>query len=186
MLRSRAPSAWFEQQSPHFSTDLVEKNRRVISTLKTALTWEAHEHDRHRVARGIALHRVLSDLLVEMSFLGSHDVRESMALLCRIANHTEQQAAAICTIVDMDADRQPRHRTARNDDEIVDLHQGRDPRDPTGYPGDASIFDPDCVTIQLFRLAVKTTDETLADVHAIAVHIPTNWPDDVVVQPGAT
>jgi hypothetical protein len=181
--RSAAPAEWFEQQSPHFSSDMIESNRELVRNFVASLTWTAHEEARHRVARGVPLHRALEYLLVEYSFGGDHDVRGSLALRCRIADHLSDHAAATCTVIDMDATRDPRIRTARDGDAVIDLHQGRDPHGG-GYPGDARMADRDCVTIQLHTLEVRTSEGPLADVRAVAVHIPRSWIDDVVVRQG--
>jgi hypothetical protein len=186
VYRQRAPAEWFEQQSPHFTPEIIDANRRLVTQYVASLRWSEHpEHPRHQVAVGIPLHRVLREFLVEFGFGGSHDVRESLAMRCRIADHVDRQAAATCAIVRMDAKREPRSRTARKKDEIIDLHQGRDPHGGA-YPGDAKIFDPANLTVQLHRLNIITTEGTLEDVYAIAIHIPSSWRGDVVVQPTST
>lgn len=185
VYRSPAPAEWFEQYLPHFSSDTIERNRTLVGHLVAKYKWDTHEHDRHKIVQGVLLHRVLSAFLVEYAFRGTHDVRESLATLCRIADYVDEHAAATCTLIRMDADRPDRERTARNHDQIIDLHQGRNPRDRSGYPGDARIFDPDCVTIQIYKLVVETSEGKLPDVPALAVHIPASWRGDIVVQPGA-
>jgi hypothetical protein len=183
VYRSRSPAQWFEQQAPHFSQEIVNANRQVVTRFADTLQWVEHpQYARHKIARNVPLHRVQRDLLVELGFGGAHDVRESIAMRCRVADHLDKRAAASCTLIRMDAGRAARLRTARNDDEVIDLHQGRDPHGD-GYPGDAKVFDPDCLTVQLFRLDVTTGDGVVHDVPALAIHIPTAWTGDVVVQP---
>ncbi len=179
-----APQGWFEQQRPHYSSESIASNRRLVEKLVSQYTFVPHELDRHAVCRSVPLAQVLRDFLVEFAFIGDHDAKGSMAALCRISDHVADHPGAICTIVQMDANRDRlRRRTARDDDEEIDLQQGRDPKGRS-YPGDAAVRDTGRVTIQIHRVDIDLSDgRTEGNVAALAIYIPPEMTGDVLVSP---
>jgi hypothetical protein len=182
-------TGWFRQGSPHFLRDAVTRNRAITNAFLGQLGFTSLL-DRHKVARGVPLAKLVSELFAEYSFLGAHDRTTAYAIVCRLTEHLEQSPNAVCAVVLMDAAKERERSTkAGNDDVVENLHQGPDPgTSGRRYPGDAAVLDDSAVTVQVHFLRVRSHDsgEELGQmVPALAIHLPKELEKDWLIQPTA-
>ncbi len=175
---------WYEQQQPHDSA-ICAANRALAEQLLASQAFEATDTTKPHQATVVPIRELLEAFLVPYAVVSDHDVAWFMALRLWLEALRDSKLATEVLVVRMRSEG-PRGRKREAKDGIVRLQQGRSSKnDPTAYAGDASIADPDRVTIQIHELYVTETGQPDIDrVVALAAHVPAKL-RQVVVQPAS-
>ena len=147
---------------------------------------DRQDHQRHLVARGVALAVAYEDLLTVIQTRDFEDSQRWTAALIMIDRHLGANPDAVCTVYQMRPNVLTR-RQVRNG-RIINLFQGAYP-DTHGhvYPGDRQVRDAP-VTVQLHTVTLREGTKSDSPLVAADVKFATIWmaPEvlqDVIVQP---
>lgn len=191
----RLGDAWFWIGAPHEGDGAVAANRREVEAFRARLSWRldvGHPNRSptqcHRVDSDVPLASAYRDLLANLRVTRLEDSQSFTALLVLIESYLEKHPDVRCTVYEMSR-WDERERGTDSKGVIKNLFQGSNPVSPRPgqplvYPGDRQIRATEGVTIQLHRLRIKNeANEVIAvDVPTVAVWIPSELSQDVVVQ----
>jgi hypothetical protein len=179
---------WFYPAVALAPDEVVRSNDEVVRAFLDSMTLdpeagaEAREPaQRHRVARGLSLARVVEQLVVPFRVTGAADTRELTGVMVQLSEALSKDGAEACTVFEMSPD-YARQRAIDENGRINELFQGatRLSSGGYGYPGDAAFRDEDVVTVQVHRLDLKQGGGLAAErVPVIAIWVPArlaiNW-----------
>jgi hypothetical protein len=129
---------------------------------------------RHKVARGLSLAQVVSDLIVPFRVTGASDSRNLVGLMLQLSKALEDDGGEQCTIYHVSPEF-ARSRAIDANGKINELFQGATQLASGGYsyPGDAAFRDDNTVTIQLHTLQLRRGDAVVVEnVPVMAIWIP--------------
>lgn len=189
---------WAWTRSPYVTAESSASNAQIIDAFTSNVTFHDDEgnpqrtvYQKHLVATGLELRRVLSDLLMRLQFRSNEDSQQYTAVLSLLQRIVEQDANTSVTVYRMSSGRSRRRRVDGNDrlGGSSTLFQGanpseRGPRRGSIYPGDSAIKADTGVTVQIHTLTItRENGERCENVPAIAVWIPTDLARPVLIQP---
>ncbi len=192
-LQSVISDKWYTLAAPHDSREAVIANRAAVGGFLAGLALEPDsgspertEMQRHETADGVSLSQVFANLLMPLRVTRASDSQQFTGLLLQVREHLDAMPDAVCRVYSMSRGAQ-RERAVNSDDEIKNLFQGEDPVDPpeqrgTVYPGDRQIKAPAGLTVQIHRLRIRRSNETLEDVPTLAIWVPQEMARTWVVQ----
>jgi hypothetical protein len=181
---------WWYQRVPHDTMDAVEANRDIVKSFLATLKLrpdsghaDRTEVMRHLVDDHVRLAAAFDKLLTQYRVTSAEDSQSFTGLRILIRDYLEDNPNALCSVYLMSGGRPVRSRGLDDDGKITYLFQGAHP-DKRGaiYPGDSKIRRSDGVTIQIHRLVIEEKDGPIPDVPTIAVWIPRELAQDLVVQ----
>jgi hypothetical protein len=180
---------WWNPGVPHDTLEGVETNREVVKSFLASLHLTADtghtdrtEVMRHLVDNQVRLAVAFDRLLTRYIVTSPEDSQKFTALRILIQDHLEENPGAVCSVFLMSGGKE-RSRSLDNDGRIVNLFQGPHPDSRGGiYPGDRKIRRPDGLTIQIHRLTIEEENGRLSDVPTVAVWVPREMAQDLVVQ----
>ena len=188
---TRGPKAHFpyDAMPPLSSSEDLQENRYLVRSLIADLEFLPDEGDsrrtvaqRHEVTRDIPAHAVFERLIVPLRIDDPVDSWKYLQIRLQIQRHLEIQPDASCTVFCMRPQFQESERTLARDDKI-EPYQGSNRA--TGYPGDRSIYDPHCLTIQIYeysRITSRTGDVLATQVPQIAIILPPDMAAGMIAQ----
>ena len=193
--RERFGNNWYTPGSPHDTPEAIETNRNVIDRFLGGLDLAENPGDerrteiqRHYVCSGVPLRAAYEDLLTQLRLTRPIDSQQFTGLQLVIKDYLDQQEDDTCTIYVMSKGA-IRERSITETEEILNLYQGEAPVDPPEergsiYPGDRAIRADRELTIQIHRLNLLNQERevTFQDVPTIAVWVPIEMAQDVIVQ----
>lgn len=180
-FRIAADDPWFRQRHPHYAEDNLAHNRSVIDQFHAAHQWSQFQtYEQHRSTE-VDLATFFEDVLVPFKVTGPDDDRWYGELL--LLTHLLKRAPdSRVVVIEMSAG-QPRKRTPNEDGDGVALFQGASSAKANKYPGDAKVYAGDVLTVQIHRVNITEGDKvTIADVPALAIHLPEAFGKDLYVQ----
>lgn len=185
---------WFKQQGPHLGTaEVINDNNATMERFVARLgarpddAWTRAGH--HRAVSTIADIQALLDEIVPCGDSDFSSLLVAQFALDHVAHNWDKQDAKVYL---MAWDKTPpRKRTPREENELIELHQGPSPSgSETAYPGDAEVRDGERVTLQIHR--VQVTPRAMGDdpaplgplVLAFSLRLPSYFTSDgFVFQP---
>ena len=178
-MRGLLSNDWFNPAYPLAGDDIFEANRALaVGFLRTLTLTSDDGHpdrtpaQRHQLAKGISLARVLRDLLVPLRIPASTDTQRLTGAMLQLRRALDRDDGELCDIYVMSPG-ETRRRTLSDEGRIPNLFQGEYPVEPRHlrgsiYPGDREIYAPNRVTLQLHRLTLADKE----DRHVIATNVP--------------
>ncbi len=191
--RDRFGDEWFKIKAPHDTEDFIETNRSAllqflnpkISLFKEDVGHPQRTEEQKHLMGVLSLQECLDDLLNNLRYTRESDSATYSSLRGVLKRHLQNNPNETCLVYLMsakDLTQWVRIRGLNSNDEIINLHQGRNPR--TGeiiYPGDTEIKNPNILTIQIHMLNLRGTD--LINVPTLAIWIPDHIGVDIIRQP---
>jgi Z1 domain len=187
---------WFWPRVPHGAPELLDRNRRLVSSFVSSASWADSPGDSrrtseqlHLVAGDVLLADVYERLLAPFMFTEEHDSQSFTGLLLQVKAYLDDvEPYAPCSVFRMSRGVE-RVRSVNDAEQIPTLFQGANYADKektvVTYPGDSEIHGKDEITIQIHTLRVmeKKQQRLIAsDVPALAVWVPSNIAKDWLVQ----
>lgn len=185
--RGRFADEWFAPAAPHDSEEAVRANRVVVEQFlgRLALRPDDGHPNRtpsqcHRIAEGIPLELVFSELLTRLRLTRPEDSQELTGVLLQIRAYLDEHPAATCAVYQMSPGEE-RERSVDDDDQIPNLFQGANPA--TSYRGDRAIRAAHGLTIQIHTVTIKRQGTRLMpNVPTIGIWVPREMSRQWLVQ----
>lgn len=153
--RGPAPLVPYGAMPPLDFPDDLEDNRQTIEQITRGLSFNLDEGDsrrtaaqRHEVAAGVSARFILDQLLVPLKISEPNDSWLFQQIRILTQRHLETKPKAFCTVYRMRPGFTEFERKLMKGGRIEPF-QGKN--EPTGYPGDRKIFDPENLTVQLYE-----------------------------------
>jgi hypothetical protein len=182
---------WFYPSTALAPDEVLDTNRSVIqdfiANVGFATEPDSVERDgaqRHRIATGLSLSQVISDLIVPFRVTGAADTRELIGVMLQLSEALRTNESEGCTIYHMRPDYLA-DRTIDGDGRVEQLFQGptRLASGEYSYPGDTAFHHPDVVTVQIHHLNLKRGGEVVKrQVPIIAIRLPQRFALEWVAQ----
>ena len=180
---------WHTPKAPHDPVEAVNENRVIVQQfMKKWLSQEYTKNTKqneswHPVAANIPLKDVYEELLVPLQFKRWVDTDKFTQVHLQIAVYLDSHPDELCTVYCIKNDDNPRTRTLDGNGEIPELFQGPSSRTGEQYPGDRQIKAVKGVTIQIHNVTIiHPNGKTVPDIPAVAVWLPKNMSQDLLVQ----
>ncbi len=182
---------WWYQRVPHDTMDAVEANRDIVKGFLATLRLvpdpghpDRTEFMTHLVDDKVRLATAFDQLLTQYRVTSAEDSQSFTGLRILIRDFLEDNPKALCSVYLMSKGKPIRSRGLDEDDgKIAFLFQGAHP-DARGaiYPGDSKIRRAEGITIQIHQLIIEEKDGPIGNVPTLAVWIPRELSQDLVVQ----
>ncbi|KTW16597.1 Z1 domain-containing protein [Sphingomonas sanguinis] len=190
-VRGNYSDQWFYPGVAEAPEEVLDSNRVTTAQFLNGIALEVHPDlaereaaQRHKVARGVSLAQVVSDLIVPFRVTGASDSRNLVGLMLQLSKALEDNGEESCTIYHVSPEF-ARSRAIDANGKINELFQGATRLASGGYsyPGDAAFRDDDTVTIQVHTLQLRRGDAVVVEnVPVIAIWIPRRLEVDWVSQ----
>jgi hypothetical protein len=195
-MRGRLSNDWFNPAYPLASDEVLEANRQLAANFLRTLTLSPDEGhpdrtptQRHQVAKGLPLERILRDLLVPFRIPASTDAQHFTGLMLQLRRALDRDEGELCDIYLM-SPTETRRRSLNDESRIPNLFQGEYPVNPRNmrgsiYPGDRNIHAANRVTLQLHMVTLTDREDRsviAANVPVVAVWVPARLGAPWIVQ----
>lgn len=190
-VRGNYSDQWFYPGIAEAPDEVLDANRATTAQFLAGIALEVDPDlasreaaQRHKVARGLSLAQVVSDLIVPFRVTGASDSRNLVGLMLQLSKALEDNGEERCTVYHVSPEF-ARSRTIDANGKINELFQGATRLASGGYsyPGDAAFRDDDTVTIQVHTLQLRRGDAVVVEnVPVIAIWIPRRLEVDWVSQ----
>jgi len=183
IYREKYSNDWFYPKASHVNGEAVTWNQSVIQNFLSSLTFHPHSLDsrltkaqQHEVSLNVPLSVVLTQLLLSLRIADSTDSQHFTGILLQIERYFKENSDTSCAIYNMSQYRDKRTLGIRGT--LPALHQGANPSRGSEkgsiYPGDAEIYMPGQLTVQIHNLRLISYDKKheYPNVSIIALWIP--------------
>lgn len=190
-VRGNYSNKWFYPGVAEAPEEVLDANRAATAQFLAGGALEVDPDlasrepaQRHKVARGLSLAQVVSDLIVPFRVTGASDSRNLVGLMLQLSKALEDNGDERCTVYHISPEF-ARSRAIDANGKINELFQGATRLASGGYsyPGDTAFRDNDTVTVQLHTLHLRRGDAVVVEnVPVIAIWIPRQLTVDWVAQ----
>lgn len=194
----RLGDEWIRIKAPHDTESLIAANWYAIDDFINSHKEQFEDNHGHpkrtevqsQMVVAIPLQECLKDLLNKLKFTRDSDSATYSSLRGLLQEYLKKDPHEKCFIYLMsatDVDKwHTRERSLDNNDQILNLFQGRNPKSgPVVYPGDANIKEDNKVCIQLHKLDIyekNSKHQLYANVPTLALWVPARIGKDIVRQ----